>query len=134
MVRCPLVLVLTLALAAPAVARPPKAAPRRAAVEPKATHRIVGGTVDLYPKVGAKFSAHVVVGTPVRVIKPEGPDHLRVETLGSVRLAGVVRVQAVGLRVTRPVDLQPGPGAKPVRLQAGTDVRVIAQRGALATV
>lgn len=134
MVRCPLVLLLTLALAAPALARPPKAAPRRGPVEPKATHRIVGGTVDLYPKVGAKFSAHLLAGTPVRVLRPDGPDYVRIETLGSVRISGVVRTQAVGLRVTKAVDLQPGAGARPVRLQAGTDVRVVAQRGAQATV
>jgi hypothetical protein len=127
---------MVLALAGPAVARPPKAASRRVAVapEPKPTHRIVGGTVDLYPKVGAKFSAQLLAGTPVRVIKPEGADFVRVETLGSVRLTGVVRVGSVGLRVTKAVDLQPAAGAKPVRLAAGTDVRVVTVRGANAVV
>jgi hypothetical protein len=136
MLRRPLVLLLALALAAPALARPPKPGGRRGAapVAPKPTHRIVGGTVDLSPKVGVKWTAQLLVGTPVRVIKPEGPDHLRVETLGSVRLSGVVRVQAVGLRVTKGVDLQPGAGAKAVRLEAGTDVRVVALRGAQALV
>jgi hypothetical protein len=128
--------VLVLAVAPGALARPPKPAARKAAApaEPKPTHRIVGGTVDLSPKVGVKWTAQLLVGTPVRVIKPEGPDHLRVETLGSVRLQGVVRVQAVGLRVAKGVDLQPGPSAKPVRLEAGADVRVIALRGAQALV
>jgi hypothetical protein len=136
MLRRPLVLLLSLALAAPALARPPKPGVRRATapVEPKPTHRIVGGTVDLKPTVGAKMAAQLLAGTPVRVIKPEGPDYLRVETLGSVRLSGVVRVQAVGLRVTKRVELQPGAGAKPVRLEVGTDVRVVALRGAQAMV
>jgi hypothetical protein len=125
----PLVLALLLALAPSALAKPPA---RRAAApaEPKATHRIVGGTVDLYPRIGAKFSAQLLAGTPVRVLKPEGPDYVRVETLGSVRLTGVVRVQAVGLRVTKAVELQPSTGAKPIRLEAGTDVRVLTLRGA----
>jgi hypothetical protein len=46
----------------------------------------------------------------------------------------VVRVQAVGLRVTRGVELQPGAGQKPVRLEVGTDVHVVAMRGAQAVV
>ncbi|MBI5478370.1 MAG: hypothetical protein HY906_05905 [Deltaproteobacteria bacterium] len=134
--RSPLVMLLALALAAPALARPPKPAARRGAApaEPKPTHRIVGGTVDLSPKVGAKMAAQLLAGTPVRVVKPEGPDFVRVETLGSVRMSGVVRVQAVGLRVTKRVDLQPGAGARPVRLAVGTDVRVVALRGAQALV
>jgi len=134
--RRPLVLLLVLALAAPALARPPQGKARRGAApaEPKPTHRIVGGTVDLKPNPGAKMSAQLLAGTPIRVIKPEGPDFVRVETLGSVRLTGVVRVGAVGLRVAKAVDLQPGAGAKAVRLQAGADVRVVTVRGAQAVV
>ena len=135
MSRTPTVLLVAFALAAPALARPPKAPARRGApAEPTPTHRIVGGTVDLSTKVGTKMAAQLLAGTPVRVVKPEGPDFVRVETLGSVRLPGVVRVQALGLRVAKGVDLQPSVGVKPVRLEAGTDVRVIALRGKQAQV
>lgn len=111
--------------------RPAKAArPAKVAEEPPATHRIVGGGCDLLPRPGAKAIGELALGTPVRLLRKDGAEWARVETRGSVRMTGVVRQLALGLRVTAETELKPQGEARTVKLLPGADVRVIAARGA----
>jgi hypothetical protein len=127
-------LVLALAAAAlPAAGKPKAAKPAPPASEAPATHRIVGGGCDLLPRRGGKPIGELALGAPVRLVRTEG-ELARIETRGSVRLTGLVRSLALGLRVVTAAELTPERAGRAVTLQPGADVRVLATRGPLLVV
>jgi hypothetical protein len=127
--RCALASVLLLSAAAAGRPPPRGVRPRPPTAEPQPTHRVVGGVAELVPRLGANAMAELAPGTLVRLLRPEGPDRARVETLGSVRLQGIVRRAALGLRVVTATELRPRGGGRPVRLLPGADVRLLGAAG-----